>query len=369
MKPYKRALYVIDGVNRLTCPIPLKLNTYRGCTGGCAYCTASLQARMWRSRSGAGRPVPSPIEYTAKKFASETEGMEQSLIRQRIPVQMGVQTDPLQPAERREGATLAHLKLLADYNYPAIVITKFPDLITHSEYLKVASEMPFILQVSVSGLDGRIEPGCPSPQERLAAVRELVDAGIVCQVRLWPYIPMHTDLEATLGAIADTGCKDVIVSTLRMVNSRKWRERINSALDYDYFATVGLMGQHPFERSGSYLVIRPDVKYRMIQEAREMAEDLGLRFLTPADPTGEICGWQSCCGVERYKGFESVAEWSLYTNGHRFGSKPLRFDEYMHGFDCPWRVEFEGYWNRGDLEMLLQGLKFNASDKTYTRLM
>ena len=122
MRSYVRSVHLVDGIDRILCPLPLKLNTWRGCSGGCVYCSMRLQARLWKSRAGGGGPAPSDPNFLRSKFeGGDPDGFAQQLIRQRVPIQIGMQTDPLQPAERTRGATLEHLKILRDHNYPTII--------------------------------------------------------------------------------------------------------------------------------------------------------------------------------------------------------------------------------------------------------
>ena len=35
----KRPIFITDHIDRLLCPLPLKISPYRGCEGKCAYCS------------------------------------------------------------------------------------------------------------------------------------------------------------------------------------------------------------------------------------------------------------------------------------------------------------------------------------------
>ena len=72
------------------------------------------------------------------------------------------------------------------------------------------------------------EPGTPSPQRRLDAVRKLNEAGIPCGVLMAPIIPFISDtdemMERTVRAIAQSGATHIspIVLHLRKGGAREW---------------------------------------------------------------------------------------------------------------------------------------------------
>lgn len=366
MTPHARPLYIVDGIDRIECPLPLKLNTWRGCATNCRYCTMHKWVKGYSNRPENHPPTPNSTKYLEKKINSRRDSYEKRILDARIPLQVGLTSDPLQPAEKTAGATLAHLKILKDIDYPTIIITKHPDLLTLPEYHKIISEMPVIVQVSMSGLDGRLEPGAPSPQDRLGAVQSLIEAGLICQVRLWPYIPEFTDLGASLDAIQATGCDDVLVSLLEIVNRRHWEREFNEAMGYNYLASLKLGAKYRFRSNCSFNQFHPNDWNAELAAIR--AEILGRGMRCPTTDYMDGC-WSCCCGTERYPGFENVAAYSFNINGQRFGPSPITFDEYMEGHDCPWHVEYEEkYWNAGRFEGMLSGLVFDPEDKTYARV-
>jgi DNA repair photolyase len=311
-------------------------------------------------------PIANSTAYLEKKIAARRDSYETRVMEARVPLQIGLTADPLQPLEKSAGATLAHLKILKDIDYPTIIITKFPGLLTTPEYHKIISEMPFVAHVSISGLDGRLEPGAPSPQDRLEAVHSLVEAGLNVQVRLWPFIPEVTNLEASLDAIEATGCEDVLVSLLEIVNRGHWQKDFDAALGYNYMASLKMSGRYRFKSNCNWHQFHPDDWRSKLVEIRDAILDRGMRC-----PTTDYLDdrWSCCCGVERFPGFENVAGYSLNINGQRFGPEPITFADYMDGHDCPWRAEYElMYWDKGRLDGMLPGLVFNSEDKTYVRL-
>ena len=175
MKPFARPCFIVDGADRLLCPIPLKINPYRGCEGKCLYCSMNGQHARWRSRANGdiSEVAPSPIKYIEKMFY-RSHGMERDLIEMRSPVQIGHASDPLQPLEKQHRITLKTLKILGDFEYPTIITTKWPGVLTECSYLPTIDGLPLVVQCSISSEDqamlGILEPESPSWKRRLAAL-------------------------------------------------------------------------------------------------------------------------------------------------------------------------------------------------------
>ena len=186
----ERPLFICDHAERLLCPLPLKIDTYRGCSTRCAYCSLN---GLRTGIGGFNNVQPNSIRYIEKFFYKRKTGMERALIDQRSPIQIGVSSDPLQPAEKQFHITLRVLKILQDRQYPTVITTKFSNRLTESRYLEAIEGLPLAVQCSVSTEDPamlqRLEPGAPSLEERMAALDALNEAGVHVQLRLWPYIP------------------------------------------------------------------------------------------------------------------------------------------------------------------------------------
>ena len=129
----QRPLFICDHAERLICPLPLKIDTYRGCSTGCAYCSLN----GLRTGVNVGNAVnvpdvnvqPNSARYIEKFFYKRKTGMERALIDQRSPVQIGVSADPLQPAEAQYHITLKVLKNLAGQGVPLRHYNQVPNKI------------------------------------------------------------------------------------------------------------------------------------------------------------------------------------------------------------------------------------------------
>jgi DNA repair photolyase len=203
-------------------PFTWTLNPYRGCTHACEYCYARKYQR--HLELGAGDDFSSVIlvktnlvdalrrEVTRAMWARET-------------VAVGTATDPYQPIEGHYRLTRQSLEVLAAARTPASIVTKGPMIVRDIDVLQqVARQASCHVYVSIASVDedawAKLEPGTPSPKQRLRAVRELTDAGITAGVLMMPLVPgittARSTVERTLQAIADAGARFVGTCVARL---------------------------------------------------------------------------------------------------------------------------------------------------------
>ena len=124
------------------------------------------------------------------------------------PIAIGTATDPYQPAERRFGRTRAILQVFAEEKGRHLSITTKSDLVARDLDLlrDIARRNVLSVNITVTTLNRRLarlmEPRAPRPDLRLGAVRTLADAGLNVGVFPNPILPMITDSEEALEALA-----------------------------------------------------------------------------------------------------------------------------------------------------------------------
>lgn len=184
-------------------PFTWTVNPYRGCEFGCKYCYArythefmQLEPEVFEDRIYAKANVAAILKRELRKTA-ESEG-----------IAIGTATDPYQPAERRFRVTRSILEILSRERGRAISITTKSDLILRDLHLLTAIQTHNTLNINITvttlnaKLARLLEPRAPTPELRLKAVRELSAAGISVGVFPNPILPLITDREATLDALA-----------------------------------------------------------------------------------------------------------------------------------------------------------------------
>jgi DNA repair photolyase len=195
-------------------PFDWTINPYRGCEFGCVYCYARYTHEYMELDGGdferkifvkkdAG---PLLAHDVARKYsyASESSGGERP-----EHIAIGTATDPYQPAEREYGVTRACLEELAKRDGLNIsVITKSNQIVRDIDlFKKIAERSELSLNITITTLRTRLarllEPRAPRPDLRVAAVRQLREAGLRVGVSASPLIPGITDREGELEAVAE----------------------------------------------------------------------------------------------------------------------------------------------------------------------
>jgi DNA repair photolyase len=196
------------------------INPYRGCEHGCIYCYA---------RPSHGYLNLSPgLDFETRLFA-KTNAVE--LLRAELgkpsyrvsPINLGANTDPYQPIERRYQITRQILQVMLEHRHPVTVITKNALVERDLDLLvPLARENLVYAFVSITSLDNKLsaklEPRASAPHRRIAALKTLADAGVPCGVMVAPIIPMLTDrwLEEILERARDAGAAMAGYTILRL---------------------------------------------------------------------------------------------------------------------------------------------------------
>lgn len=196
------------------------INPYRGCEHGCVYCYARPSHAYLNLSPG--------IDFETKLFAktNAAERLREELGRRGYvcsPINLGANTDPYQPIERRYRVTRSILEVLAKCGHPCTIVTKNA-LIERDLDLLVPMARAHLVHafVSVTSLDNRLsstlEPRASAPHRRLEAVARLNEAGVPCGVMVAPIIPMVTDrwIEQIVERAAAAGARHAGYTVLRL---------------------------------------------------------------------------------------------------------------------------------------------------------
>ncbi len=196
------------------------LNPYRGCEHGCAYC----YARPTHEYLGWSAGLDFESRLLVKTRAPEL--LEQTLASPKWkpePLTLSGVTDPYQPIERRLEITRRCLEVFARFRHPVSIITKNHLVTRDIDHLAaLARDHAAMVNVSVTTLDPALakilEPRASPPTRRLAAIRELSEAGIPVRAMLAPMIPGLNDHEiaALLAAVAEAGAVTAIFIPIRL---------------------------------------------------------------------------------------------------------------------------------------------------------
>ena len=196
------------------------INPYRGCEHGCIYCFARP--------SHAYHDLSPGLDFESRLFAKPDAA---KLLRAELgkkgyqvrPIAMGTNTDPYQPIEGKWRITRSILEVLTETKHPVTITTKSDRVTRDIDILgPMAAQGLAGVALSVTSLTPEIsrtlEPRAPAARRRLAAVRQLTEAGIPTYVSIAPVVPGITDheMEDIVAAAAGAGAIGVFFLPVRL---------------------------------------------------------------------------------------------------------------------------------------------------------
>ncbi len=202
------------------------LNPYRGCSHGCLYCYAPCvinESREWGSFVDVKRNIPNVL---AKELKTKTKGS----------VRLGSVTDPYQEVEKLYQLTRMCLLQLKKAKAHVIIQTK-SDLVTRD--IDLFTEMDVDVGMTVTSMNNefrdRFEPGTPTIEERLSALKKMNDSGVNTWAFIGPLIPGENDdiiqLEELVESLNAVGVYELYLDKLNMRDGI-W-SRFEQVLDED----------------------------------------------------------------------------------------------------------------------------------------
>jgi len=238
-----RAIYKPSG--RAAEYAPLAVNLFTGCGHACDYCWTPQVLRM-EPAEFFQNPQPRPgILTSLAQSARRIKNAPQ-------PVLLCFTCDPYQPCEEQHRLTRSVLEILLAQGLTVSILSKGGLRATRDLDLLAASDRPHAFGASLTALSpelsARWEPGAAPPAERLAALRQAYDLGLLTWASLEPVL----DPEQTLA---------IIEATHHFVRHFK----------------LGRLNYHPHAKTIDWAAYR--------RQARVMLQDLGFY---PNDRSGDF---------------------------------------------------------------------------------
>lgn len=258
------------------CDLPVRFDTYQGCTHRCTYCFAAKKVLGFGDvRKGNG-------VVALRKFVAGSRTLETAWCDWNIPLHWGGVSDPFQPAEAEYRYSRQCLEVFAESGHPFAVSTK-GRLAVDPEYLALFKDCNAAIQVSlVSPQYDRYEPGAPPFAERLAMLPKLAAVSKRLIVRSQPYsVGLLDDILQAIPKYRDAGVWGISVEGMK--RSRK---------------------KEGFVRIGGDFAYPTDVLRRDYTAIKQAAHENGLAFLCAEnrlrrEMSDDLC----CCGVGGLEGF------------------------------------------------------------------
>jgi DNA repair photolyase len=215
--PVKSILNRCDS-NRV--PFDWTINPYRGCEFGCKYCYARYTHEYMQIDGGEFERkifVKKDASVLLARDIAEKYSYESAASGGMAPehIAIGTATDPYQPAETEYGVTRACLEALAKREGLRVsIVTKSNQVARDIDVLKaIAAKSALTVSITVTTLRTRLarilEPRAPRPDLRMAAVKQLSDAGLHVGVSASPMLPgiNEAELERIAEAAKDAGAR------------------------------------------------------------------------------------------------------------------------------------------------------------------
>lgn len=174
------------------------INPFIGCLYGCTYCFAAFMRRFSKHKEVWSGFVDVKVN-AVEVLKRELERNPASGI-----IEIGSVTDAYQPVEEKYQITKSILELLVAYDFPVSIVTK-SNLVTRDvALLKMFSQCDVGVTITClnSDISKTIEPGAPSPDDRLEVLRTLSRSGIRTFALVSPILPIFTDLRRILHEVS-----------------------------------------------------------------------------------------------------------------------------------------------------------------------
>ncbi len=264
------------GSHILWCDIPIRFDTYRGCSFGCLYCREHKKLRSKEI------PQINEGELALKNFIKGQRTHDTKWCDWDIPLQMGGISDPFQPYEEVKRLTYKCLKIFADNYYPLIITTK-STLISRWDYLSILSQCNAVVQISMATAKYKgLEPHAPNFNDRLRQLSMLSSNVKRVIVRTQPYIrTIKKSMIGNLKRYKDSGVHGLIVATISLTKKR----------------------QGMVKHADMWLYPENEM-YQDYSEIRQACHDNKLKFYCADGRLRYLSDSLTCCGCEGIDGFK-----------------------------------------------------------------
>lgn len=259
------------GSQIILCDVPIRFDTYEGCSHACQYCFANTKRDI--SKVSRGESAAQLLAFINKTRTIETNWCDWN-----IPLHWGGMSDPFQPIEKREKRSLECLKIFAETQYPFIVSTKNV-LIAEEPYLSLIKQCNCVVQFSaVCAKYDEIEKGASTFAQRVAAAQKISPYKRV-NIRCQPYITsVKKDVIESIQIFQDAGVHGCIFEGIKYpIGSGTHKGMIKSKGDYVY---------------PSKILIEHFIEFKQRLHAR------GMKFYCGENRLRQMSDELCCCGIE-----------------------------------------------------------------------
>lgn len=262
------------GTQVILCNLPVRFDTYYGCTHGCRYCFA--QKKRGIAKVGRDEGVES-----LRSFINGNRNHETRWCDWKIPLHWGGMSDPFQPIEKVKRYSYECLKLLAETQYPFVVSTKGA-LAATDEYLDLLAKCNCVVQISmVCSKYDRIEKGAPTYEERLEMCRKIAPRVKRLIVRVQPYmVEVFDDVMKNIPRLAEAGVYGAVFEGMKFYKKKPGLVKVGGDMCYP----VDILRSH-------------------FMKLKEACHQHGMKFYSGENRLRMMGDSVTCCGIDGLEGF------------------------------------------------------------------
>ncbi len=263
------------------CGLPIRLDTYKDCTFNCEYCFANHRV------IGAKVEDTVNIKWLQNKFhkiydekqVNPKDFLEQ-LLRQRITLHGGGQSDCFQPREQHLQYTKRIVEICNEYEQHILFSTKS----ANTYDVPITPEL-HTFQLSISNMVGYLEDNVPHIQERIRFFDQLKNQGYRVGIRIQPFIPEITELESIIDCFSDAD--HFTIESLKLVPQ-------DVKHNHELLEAIGLCSED-FKQMG-LLNLYPEVRLWYYEPLIEYFEDHGISYSIADNDLHYLSNNNCCCG-------------------------------------------------------------------------
>jgi len=188
-----------------TCPKKFSFDPYTGCGHKCIYCYATSYIKNFY--------FPRRKKNLLKKFKKDLEKLPENSL-----ISISNSSDPYQPLEKKYKEFRECLKILQNFNFKILIVTKSDLILRDIDLLK---NLRCAVTITITTLKRKIakklEPKAPLPKKRLEALKILAKNKIPVGLRLDPIFPFLTEneVEEIVKEAKKAGVKHIVASTFK----------------------------------------------------------------------------------------------------------------------------------------------------------
>lgn len=256
------------GSQVVLCDLPIRFDTYEGCSHNCAYCFVSKGYDITKIRGGEST-------QSLRRFINGERTTETNWCDFKIPIHWGGVSDPFQPVEKHMKRSLEALKVFAETKYPFVVSTKNA-LISQEPYLSLIKECDCVVQFSACcDKYDNIEKGASTFRQRLEAA-SIISKYKRVNIRIQPYVTsVFFDVLKNIKLFAEAGVHGVILEGMKHAKKKAGLVKVAGDFVYPYRVLV-----------------------KHFNEIKRVCHENGLVFYCGENRLRSMSDNLCCCGVE-----------------------------------------------------------------------